>query len=83
MISSDRKLLKKIESRINNTSFNEIKKVLIGFGFRLDRVRGSHFVFERNWPTANISVPSHNNRVKPVYVKKVIETLKNLHYEKP
>lgn len=81
MISLNWKLLEKIENKVNNTSFGEIKKLLISFGYRLDRVRGSHFVFERNWPTANISVPSHNNRVKPEYVKKIIKALKTQHHE--
>jgi hypothetical protein len=38
------KLLSKIMSGMKNTSFNDMVKLVEAYGFRLDRVRGSHHI---------------------------------------
>jgi predicted RNA binding protein YcfA (HicA-like mRNA interferase family) len=42
-------------------------------GFDLDHVSGSHHIFKR--PEITFAIPVHNNRVKSVYVKRVIELI--------
>ncbi|QNN23691.1 type II toxin-antitoxin system HicA family toxin [Planctomycetales bacterium ZRK34] len=50
--------------------FTIIRKTLEDHGWRLDRVKGSHHVFTK--PGADtVSIPVHNNKVKPRYVRKV------------
>jgi len=49
--------------------FAEVRKILEGAGFRLDRIAGSHHIFEK--PGApNFVVPVHRGKVLAVYVRK-------------
>lgn len=50
--------------------FAEIVKLLKQHGYFLDRVSGSHHIFEK--PRENpIIVPVHHGKVKPIYVRKI------------
>ena len=70
-MSRREKLLDAIKNGPNNVTFSQIRKLLELSGFELDRISGSHHVFRRN--ATIIPIPVHNNRVKVVYVKRVIE----------
>jgi predicted RNA binding protein YcfA (HicA-like mRNA interferase family) len=50
--------------------FAEIRKQLEGAEYRLVRINGSHHIFDR--PAGPlVSIPVHNNLVKPFYGKQV------------
>ena len=70
-MSRREKLLETIGSGPNNVTFSQIRKLLELSGFALDRVSGSHHVFRKN--ATILPIPVHNNRVKAIYVKRVIE----------
>ena len=67
------KLKKKIESDKvpNDISYEEICKYLKYYGFYLDRVNGSHHIFE-NIDGRQITIPVHSGLIKSPYIKKVI-----------
>ena len=67
------KLLESITNGPNNVTFSQIRKLLELSGFALDRVSVSHHVFRRD--SIIVPIPVHNNRVKTVYVKRVLELL--------
>lgn len=50
--------------------FSEVRKMLEARGYRLDRIRGSHHVFEKRgaWP---VVIPVHHGKVKYAYVHKI------------
>jgi predicted RNA binding protein YcfA (HicA-like mRNA interferase family) len=50
-----------------------IRKILEQEGFTLDRIAGSHHVFTRD--DVIFAVLVHNNKVKTIYVKRVIELI--------
>lgn len=54
-------------------TFGDIRKLLELEGFDLDRTTGSHHIFKRN--EIVLVIPVHNNRVKSVYVKRVVELI--------
>jgi predicted RNA binding protein YcfA (HicA-like mRNA interferase family) len=66
-----RKLLKRLKTNPTNVTFDDIRTLLVREGFRLDRVTGSHHIFKKSGTT--FVIPVHANRVKSVYVKRVIE----------
>ncbi|GAP97226.1 hypothetical protein NIES2104_37730 [Leptolyngbya sp. NIES-2104] len=45
-------------------------------GFTLDRITGSHHIFVKDEIT--FVVPVHNNKVKTIYVKRVIELIEQI-----
>lgn len=66
-----RKLLDRLKNSPAGVTFGDIRTLLLQEGFRLERVTGSHHIFKRSDVT--FVIPVHSNRVKSVYVKRVIE----------
>jgi len=50
-----------------------ISKLLELEGFILDRITGSHHIFEKG--DIVFVIPVHRNRVKSIYIKRVIELI--------
>jgi predicted RNA binding protein YcfA (HicA-like mRNA interferase family) len=67
------KLIEKLKNSPNNATFAQIEKLLIQENFVLERVTGSHHVFKKS--DLIFVVPVHKNKVKAVYVKRVIELI--------
>ena len=67
------KLLELLKNSPNNVTFGDIRKLLELEGFDLDRITGSHHIFKRK--EIVLVIPVHNNRVKSVYVKRVVELI--------
>ena len=66
-----RKLLERLKNNPTGATFDDLKTLLLREGFRLDRITGSHHIFKRS--DTIFVIPVHANRVKSVYVKRVIE----------
>lgn len=66
-----RKLLDRLKNSPAGVTFDDIRTLLLREGFRLDRVTGSHHIFKKSDVT--FVIPVHANRVKSVYVKRVVE----------
>ena len=66
----------KIKNNPKDVKFNEIKNILDEHGFVLKRISGSHFIYSKDEIT--FVIPSHNNKVKEIYVKRIIELIDNL-----
>jgi predicted RNA binding protein YcfA (HicA-like mRNA interferase family) len=64
------KLLDRLTNNPKDATFDDIRTLLSHEGFHLDRVTGSHHVFKKSGIT--FVIPVHSNRVKSVYVKRVI-----------
>ena len=69
------KLLELLKNSPNNARFNDICKLLELEGFSLDRITGSHHIFKRN--DIILVIPVHNKKVKSVYIRRVLESLKS------
>lgn len=65
------KLLERLKNNPANVTFDDIRTLLFREGFRLERISGSHHIFKKSGVT--FVIPVHANRVKSVYVKRVIE----------
>ena len=65
-----RKLLNRLTKSPKGATFDDIRTLLFHEGFMLDRVTGSHHIFKKAGVT--FVIPVHANRVKSVYVRRVI-----------
>jgi predicted RNA binding protein YcfA (HicA-like mRNA interferase family) len=72
-MSKKGKLLERLKNNPAGATFAEIRNLLSQEGFQLDRVAGSHHIFKRG--AVIFVIPVHNNRVKAVYVKRMIELI--------
>jgi predicted RNA binding protein YcfA (HicA-like mRNA interferase family) len=50
--------------------FAKVRRQLEGAGYRLVRISSSHHIFERPGK-AIVSIPVHNDKVKPFYARQV------------
>ncbi|WP_103669077.1 type II toxin-antitoxin system HicA family toxin [Pseudanabaena sp. BC1403] len=72
-MSKKDKLLELLKNSPNNVTFGDIRKLLELESFDLDRITGSHHIFKRD--EIVLVIPVHNNRVKAIYVKRVVELI--------
>lgn len=73
------KVFDKIKNNPKDVRFSELRNMLEEKGFILKRTTGSHFVFKRG--EIIFVVPSHNNKVKEIYVKRVIDIIESFERE--
>ena len=69
------KLIARLTNSPQNATFSDIRNLLEYEGFYLDRVTGSHHIFK--YAETTFVIPVHNNRVKAIYVQKVLELIES------
>jgi predicted RNA binding protein YcfA (HicA-like mRNA interferase family) len=74
LVMRKKKLLQRLTQSSKGATFNDIRTLLFQEGFELDRVTGSHHVFKKSGVT--FVIPVHSNRVKSVYVRRVLALIK-------
>jgi predicted RNA binding protein YcfA (HicA-like mRNA interferase family) len=67
------KLIERLTNSPQNATFADIRNLLEYEGFYLDRVTGSHHIFK--YAEITFVIPVHNNKVKAIYVRKVLELI--------
>ncbi|WP_033915813.1 type II toxin-antitoxin system HicA family toxin [Campylobacter sputorum] len=74
-MSSIDKLIKKLENNPKNASFDDIKRILLKYGYVLDHVKGSHHKFKKG--SDSIVVPYHKP-IKDIYVLQILAKIKEI-----
>jgi len=69
------KLIARLTNSPQNATFSDIRNLLEYEGFYLERVTGSHHIFK--YAETTFVIPVHNNRVKAIYVRKVLELIES------
>jgi len=74
------KLHRKLRNNPADATIRDVETLLTGFGFTLERVSGSHHIYEyqRDDIWRQVVVPLHGRKVKKVYVRKVVEMIDEL-----
>jgi predicted RNA binding protein YcfA (HicA-like mRNA interferase family) len=67
-----RKLLQKVLSGITNIRFSEICALIEAFGFRLDRVRGSHHIFVHPNIPELVNLQEIKGKAKPYQIRQFL-----------
>jgi predicted RNA binding protein YcfA (HicA-like mRNA interferase family) len=70
-----RKLLRKLLSGSKNVRFSEVVACAEAFGFRLDRVSGSHHIFVHPDVPELINLQDVKGKAKPYQVKQLLQTI--------
>ena len=79
-MSKRAKLREKLKNNPNDATFSDVRKLLEQEGLLLDRIQGSHHIFTKDDLT--FVIPVHNNKVKTIYVKRVIELIEQTEIQK-
>jgi len=77
-MTNEEKRLEKFCNTGAEAAFREVIQVMEILGYRIIRMRGSHFIFEKigDSKARNITIPVHCNKVKKKYVKDIIKMIK-------
>jgi predicted RNA binding protein YcfA (HicA-like mRNA interferase family) len=77
------KLLQKLITGSKNIRFNEATTIAEAFGFRLDRVSGSHHIFIHPDLPELVNLQNVKNKAKPYQIKQLLKIIEkyNLHME--
>ena len=75
MMGKREKLIDRLTNSPQNATFSDIRNLLEYEGFHLDRATGSHHIFK--YAETTFVIPVHNNRVKAIYVRKVLELIES------
>ena len=67
------KIIERLTNSPQNTTFADIRKLLEYEGFYLDRITDSHHIFK--YAETTFVIPVHNDRVKAIYISKVLELI--------
>ena len=70
-----RKLLRKLLSGSKNVRFSEVVACAEAFGFRLDRVSGSHHIFVHPDIPELINLQDVKGKAKPYQIKQLLQTI--------
>jgi predicted RNA binding protein YcfA (HicA-like mRNA interferase family) len=76
-----RRLLEKALSGSKNISFNEMVALVEAFGFRLSRVRGSHFIFVHPLLPELVNLQEKNGKAKPYQVREFLQLVEQYDLE--
>jgi predicted RNA binding protein YcfA (HicA-like mRNA interferase family) len=80
-----RKLLKRISGgALKNVAFTDMKALIEGFGFQLDRVAGSHHIFKHPEISEMINFQQVQGEAKPYQIRQFLRLVEryNLQLEK-
>ncbi len=69
------KLLQKLISGSKNIRFLELTACAEAFGFRLDRINGSHHIYIHNDVPELINLQNVNGKAKPYQVKQLLQMI--------
>ncbi len=73
-MSKRQKLLAKLLAGSKNITFNEFILLLEGYGFELDRTRGSHRIYAHPNVSQLLSIqPKHDGKAKPYQLQQFLK----------
>jgi len=70
-----RKLLKKLLGGSKNIRFGDLVALVEAFGFQLERVKGSHHIFEHPDVAVIVNLQSRKGKAIPYQVKQFLEII--------
>ena len=70
-----RKLLQKLISGSKNVRFSEAQAIAEAFGFRLDRISGSHYIFIHHDLPELVNLQNVKGKAKPYQIKQLLKII--------
>lgn len=78
-MSRKRKLLEKVLAGTHNTRFAELCRLAEAFGYRLDRVSGSHHIYEHPGAERPLNLQNVGGKAKPYQVRQFLRDVEEFH----
>lgn len=81
-MKSEKVFLKIIRGDLKNIKFREIQTLVEDFGFKLERISGSHHIYTNQKISAIINIQNSNGEAKPYQIRQIIRLIEK-HNLKP
>lgn len=78
-MSRHRKLLAKVLAGAHNIRFEELCRLAKAFGYRLDRVSGSHHIFEHSSADRPLNLQNVGGKAKAYQVRQFLRDIEEFH----
>lgn len=78
-MSRKRKLLQKVLAGTHNVRFEEIYRLAEAFGYRLDRVSGSHHIYEHPQSSRPLNLQNVGGKAKSYQVRQFLRDIEEFH----
>ncbi|HPI21327.1 MAG TPA: type II toxin-antitoxin system HicA family toxin [Candidatus Kapabacteria bacterium] len=78
---NNKKILEKILSGSKSIKFSDFTKLVTGFGFKLDRIKGSHHIYKMDGIEELINLQNVNNEIKPYQIKQFLAIIEKYNLE--
>ena len=75
----NRKLLQKLLASPHNVRFGDLCKLATAFGYRLDRVNGSHHIFEHSLADRPLNLQNVGGKAKAYQVRQFLRDIEEFH----
>jgi predicted RNA binding protein YcfA (HicA-like mRNA interferase family) len=76
-----RKRFKKLVDSPNNVRFEEARRVIESFGFRLLRTSGSHYIFGRPGMAEQLNLQDVSGKAKPYQINQFLKIVERYNLE--
>lgn len=67
------RLLLKVRANPNNVRFGDLARLALAFGFRLERISGSHHIYGHPLLPELLNLQSANGKAKPYQVRQFLD----------
>ena len=74
-----RKIYEKILAGSRNLRFQDFCKVVEAFGYQLDRIRGSHHIYEHPEATRPLNLQEDRGQAKPYQIRQFLRDVEEFH----
>ena len=74
-----RKIYEKLLANPQNVRFAEFCKVVEAFGYRLDRISGSHHIYEDRAAPRPLNLQSRRGEAKPYQIRQFLRDVEEFH----
>jgi len=75
------KVFLKLLTNPSDATIQEIQQILENHGYKLKRITGSHHIFTKPYCNS-YNFPIHNNKIKKIYINKLMHEFYKDYYEK-
>ena len=73
------RIYQKLLASPHNVRFADLCKVAEAFGYRLDRVNGSHHIYEHPNATRPLNLQSYRGEAKPYLIRQLLRDVEEFH----
>ena len=74
-----RKLYQRLLNHTGNVRFSDFRKVVEAFGYRLDRTKGSHHIFEHPEAPRPLNLQKCQGQAKPYQIRQFLRDVEEFH----